>query len=401
MLFYYSFQRQCYETVTPCLYFNINCSIISYIYSGILFRICFFRKGLDMVKEFVLQNWAILLILLAFLTLLRTTGFINKKSKDRMYTLILWLLLLDLTVFFEFYFEEKGIFQDARLALMAVRYSATPLIIAFIIFTMAIYVRWYVFIPAMILAAINIISIFTGIVFSLDENGSLHRGALGYLPYIMVGGYCALLVFILLRRSNKRYTEIFPIIFLCFSFVCGLLLPFALGKDYSRIFCTNMVIAIFIYYVFSILQLTEKDSLTGLMNRQAFYASVESDAKNITALVSIDMNGLKTINDSKGHAAGDKALQSVAICFLKSITSKNTVYRIGGDEFVILCRHSGEDEVKQLIERIQKNLSKTEYKCAVGYSFHPDGSETIDDMLKESDEKMYEDKKAFYCSKVP
>ena len=315
-----------------------------------------------------------------------------------MYALIGWLFLLDLIVFFEFFLEEQGLSTDARLVLMAMRYSATPLIIAFIIYTMAINVRWYVFLPAYVLTVIDIISIFTGIVFSLDEQGELHRGPLGYLPYIMVGFYCTLLVYILIKRSNKRYTELFPILFLCFSFVSGLLLPFALGKEYSKIFCITIVIAVFIYYVFSILQLTEKDSLTGLLNRQAFYSSIDTEEKNITALVSIDMNGLKTINDTQGHAAGDKALGTIAICFLKAATAKQTVYRIGGDEFVILCRRSTEDDVKQLIERVRKNLSKTGYKCAIGYSFRPEGSESIDEMLKESDEKMYADKASFYQS---
>ena len=349
-----------------------------------------------MVKEFILQNWALILILLAFLTLLRTTGFINKKSKSRMFALIVWLFLLDLIVFFEFFLEEQGGAADIRLVLMAIRYSATPLIIAFIIYTMAINMQWYIFIPAYLLTALNIISIFTGIVFRLDENGTLRRGLLGYLPYTMVGVYCTLLVYILIKRSNKRYTELFPILFLCFSFISGLLLPFILGKEFSKIFCITIVIAVFIYYVFSILQLSEKDSLTGLLNRQAFYASIEDEKKNINALVSIDMNGLKTINDTQGHAAGDKALETIAICFLESATAKQTVYRIGGDEFVILCRRSKEEDVKQLIERIRKNLAKTEYKWAIGYSFHPDGTDSIDEMLKESDEKMYEDKSAFY-----
>lgn len=351
-----------------------------------------------MLKEFILQNWAVILILLAFTVLLRTTGFLNKKSKSRMYALILWLFLLAITVFFEFFFEEQHVLPGARLILMSIRYSATPLIIAFIIYTMAINTRWFVFIPAYILTIIDGISVFTGIVFSLDDNGILQRGPLGYLPYIMVGLYCTFLVYILIKRSNKRHTEIFPIVFLCFAFVSGLLLPFFLGKDYSKVFCITIVIAIFIYYVFSILQMSEKDSLTGLLNRQAFYTSVNDEVSNINALVSIDMNGLKEINDKEGHAAGDKALETIAICFLGATTAKETVYRIGGDEFVILCRRVTEDEVKQLIELIQKNLSKTKYKCAIGYSFHPEATESIDEMMKESDEKMYSDKAAYYTA---
>ena len=66
---------------------------------------------------------------------------------------------------------------------------------------------------------------------------------------------------------------------------------------------------------------------------------------------------------------------------------------------MIICRRATEDEVKQLIERIRKNVSKTEYKCAIGYSYYPNGTDSIDKMLKESDEKMYEDKSAFYAAK--
>ena len=111
------------------------------------------------------------------------------------------------------------------------------------------------------------------------------------------------------------------------------------------------------------------------------------------------MNGLKTINDTEGHAAGDKALRTMANCFLHAATSRQSVFRIGGDEFVIICRRVTEEDVIQLIERIRNNISRTRYNCAIGYSYHPEGTDEIDDMLKESDERMYADKSAFYASR--
>ncbi len=104
----------------------------------------------------------------------------------------------------------------------------------------------------------------------------------------------------LVKRSNKRSSEIFPIAFLCLAFASGLILPFILGKEYSKIFCVTITVALFVYYVFLILQMTEKDALTGLLNRQSFYASTGNDSKDINALVTIDMNGLKAINDLEG-----------------------------------------------------------------------------------------------------
>lgn len=349
-----------------------------------------------MIKELIIQNWANVLLLLAFAILLRTTVFLDKRTILRLYALILGLFIFSLIVFAEFSLEDMGVLPKARMVLMAVRYSATPLIVAFIIYTLAKNVHWGVFIPALILTVLDFISVFTGIIFSIGDDGSLKRGPLGYLPYILVGFYSVLLVYLLYKRSNKRPTELFPIAFLCLAFASGLILPFVIGKNYSNIFCVTITIALFVYYVFSILQLTEKDALTGLLNRQSFYASVSNDRKDINALVTIDMNGLKAINDTEGHTAGDKALETLAGCFMQASTAKDSVYRLGGDEFVIVCRKVSEEDVRKLIERIRSKVSETKYNCAIGYSFCSGGTKDIDDMIKESDEMMYIDKKEFY-----
>lgn len=349
-----------------------------------------------MIKEYIIQNWANILVLLAFVVLMKTTVFLDAKTKRRMYCLILGLFIFFHIVFVEFALEDMGELPKVRLVLMAIRYSATPLIIALIIYTLAKNVHWAVFLPAIAFTAIDIISIFTGIVFSLSEDGALRRGPLGYLPYIMVGAYSVLLVYLLLKRSNMRSTELFPIIFLCIAFASGLVLPFLLGKDYSQIFCVTITIALFVYHVFSILQLTEKDALTGLLNRQAFYNTINSESKEINALVSIDMNGLKAINDTEGHAAGDTALSTLAFCMMQATTVKQSVYRIGGDEFVIICKKASENDILQLIERIKKKVSETKYHCAIGYSVCPEGVKNIDELMKESDEMMYRNKKEFY-----
>ena len=243
---------------------------------------------------------------------------------------------------------------------------------------------------------INFISIPTGIVFSIGEDNSLQRGPLGYLPYIAVGIYSFLLVYVLLRHCNKLATEIIPIIFISLACLSGMILPFLFGKDYSRIFCTTIVIAVFVYYVFSILQTTKKDALTGLFNRQAYYSDVLENSKDINAIISIDMNGLKVINDTEGHSAGDEALTTLALCFLRATKSRQLVYRIGGDEFVIVCIASSEEDVKGLISRIEKNVSDTKYSCAIGYSYAENGSSDIEEMFTESDKVMYEAKKKHY-----
>ncbi|MBQ7249971.1 MAG: diguanylate cyclase [Bacilli bacterium] len=320
----------------------------------------------------------------------------DKKTKIRMYVLLAAVFLLSVVVFAEFYIAKKPELRDLRTVLMAIRYSATPLIIALLIFALVKRLRWFIFIPAFALVIVNFISIFTGIVFKINENNELVRGPLGYLPFIMVGLYSALLIFLLVKRSNKKPTEIVYIAFLAFALGSGLVLPFVLQGDFASIFCLIIAIALFSYFEFTLLQIVKKDSLTGLLNRHAYYADVNNDPKAITAIISIDMNGLKTINDTIGHAAGDEALVSISLCIMRALKSKQSGYRIGGDEFIVVCRKTPKEEVLGIVEHIQKYISGTEYSCAIGYSFNLDGNRLISDLLKESDEMMYREKNRHY-----
>ncbi len=246
------------------------------------------------------------------------------------------------------------------------------------------------------LAAVDFLSIPTGLVFRVGEDGTFVRGALGYLPFTMVGAYAVALIAMLLRRSNKRPMEIIPIAFLAFALGSGVLLPFLLGSAFSRIFCTTIAIALYVYYVFLLLQLTKKDSLTGLLNRQAFYSDLAADPESITAMLSIDMNGLKAINDTLGHAAGDEALTTLGLCFMRALKRRQSAYRIGGDEFVVICRQTSRDEVEELVDRIRKNVAETTYSCSVGSSYSADGTKSPDELLRESDAVMYAEKARYY-----
>lgn len=349
-----------------------------------------------MIKDFFLQNWPLILILLAFVISLITTVFLDKKTVTRMYILVAAVFLLAIVVFIEFYIVNMPELKNLRIALMAIRYSATPLIIALITFALVKRLRWFIFIPALALVVVNVVSIFTGIVFSINESNDLVRGPLGYLPFIMVGLYSVLLIYLLIKRSNKKPMEIVYISFLAFALGSGLVLPFVFQGEFANIFCVIIAIALFSYFEFSVLQLVKKDSLTGLLNRHAYFADVSNDPKSITAIISIDMNGLKTINDTIGHAAGDEALVTLSMCFMRPLKSKQSGYRVGGDEFIIVCRKTSQEEVLNVVEQIRKAVSETKYSCAIGYSFNLDGEKSVSDLLKESDEMMYQEKDKYY-----
>ena len=349
-----------------------------------------------MLKEYLLQNWSLLMILPAFTIALNISVFLDKKTIKRMLFLIAGVFLLSLAVFAEFNIPAIQENRVLREVLMAIRYSASPFIVAQIIYTLIKKQSRLIFIPAIILAIIDFVSIFTGIVFRIDEDNSFSRGLLGYLPFIVAGLYSLALVVLLIKRSNKKWMEIVPIIFLSIALASQVIFPFIFGSDFSKVFCPTLGIALFIYYVFEILQQTKKDSLTGLLNRNAFEADIDNNPEDITALISLDMNGLKTLNDTQGHAAGDEALLTLALCMNRALKSRQYAYRIGGDEFAIICRKATKSDVSALTERIKRNIKGTKYHCSIGYCFCDDSSMTVEEMLKKSDKMMYDDKNRYY-----
>jgi len=349
-----------------------------------------------MLKEYLLQNWSLILVLSAFAVALHITVFLDKKMIRRMYVLIVGVFLLSIVVFVEFEYAAQSENRVLRGILMAIRYSATPVIISQLNYTLVKKQTWFIFIPSIILAVIDFISIFTGIVFKIGTDNSFSRGPLGYLPFIVAGLYSAALVYLLVKRSNKKLMEIVPIAFLSLALLSGIVFPFVFGSDFSKIFCSTIALALFIYYVFEILQQTKKDSLTGLLNRHAYNADIRQKPDEITALISIDMNGLKVINDTLGHVAGDEALVTLALCFRRALKIRQFGYRIGGDEFVIICRKTSQDEMTELIKRIEHNVGETKYDCAIGCSYSADGMKSVDDMIRESDMMMYAVKENYY-----
>ena len=141
------------------------------------------------------------------------------------------------------------------------------------------------------------------------------------------------------------------------------------------------------------------DSLTGLFNRNKFIEDTKSlsssEAEGIGVLY-MDLNGLKEINDEYGHDEGDKAIKIVSECAVKSFCSES-IYRVGGDEFVVLFEGS-EDGFDERINELQKNLGQIEYTVSAGWQYSTKTND-IENVIKAADEKMYTDKKHYYRDK--
>ena len=147
--------------------------------------------------------------------------------------------------------------------------------------------------------------------------------------------------------------------------------------------------------------LSSIDMLTGIMNRNIMNNRVDRviAGKDILespfAIIFADMNGLKRLNDTRGHQAGDTLLRDAAE-LLSEVFYDAEVYRVGGDEFmVIACKMEPATVEKRVAELIEKASKTDTIRFAVGVSLSCDEPDILKAM-RAADRKMYEDKKRYY-----
>jgi diguanylate cyclase (GGDEF)-like protein len=143
------------------------------------------------------------------------------------------------------------------------------------------------------------------------------------------------------------------------------------------------------------------DLLTGVNNRNAMnnrITGITEGTEHIASpfgVVFADLNGLKTVNDSSGHFAGDLLLRKAAIV-LQEVFTGDEIFRAGGDEFMVIISGCTEAEFLQKVEILRKRAdSPNTVSFAVGSYFSASGCD-IRDALHKADEDMYANKQLYY-----
>jgi diguanylate cyclase (GGDEF)-like protein len=142
------------------------------------------------------------------------------------------------------------------------------------------------------------------------------------------------------------------------------------------------------------------DELTGLPNRAALFHHLENEVDETVGLLFIDLDGFKSVNDRHGHLVGDEVLKMIGSRLRGGVRSDDLVYRLAGDEFVIVCR--AEDDLETLRRRLQEMIElpvevgddyvfiSASVGCTAAEAGGPDGARGA---LQAADEAMYEDKR--------
>ncbi|MBQ1539346.1 MAG: GGDEF domain-containing protein [Desulfovibrio sp.] len=162
------------------------------------------------------------------------------------------------------------------------------------------------------------------------------------------------------------------------------------AKTYNDLFLQNQDLKSKLAYK------AEHDALTGLLNRGAFERMRLQNEKRKTALILVDVDKFKEINDTHGHDVGDKVLQKVARFLLQSFRAEDHVFRLGGDEFAIIMVYadsSMRDIVEQKMLQCNEQLSTPKdglpvATLSVGVAFS-DRKDPSGDIFKDADLALY------------
>jgi diguanylate cyclase (GGDEF)-like protein/PAS domain S-box-containing protein len=153
-------------------------------------------------------------------------------------------------------------------------------------------------------------------------------------------------------------------------------------------------------------QLAFYDSLTGLPNRALFLDRLEKTlaasqrSGQVGAILYLDLDRFKEINDSQGHAVGDLALAEVARRLLAATRREETLARLGGDEFVVIAEGADHQSAVRIARRLQRSLAEPlhllgqafQVGASIGIAFYPADGSTSDDLIKRTDIAMYQAK---------
>ena len=168
-------------------------------------------------------------------------------------------------------------------------------------------------------------------------------------------------------------------------------------------------LASMVEHEFSALQLATMDELTNISNRRGFMLLAQHSLRLCTrekipaSLVFIDLNNFKPVNDTFGHAEGDRVLAVFADQLKGTFRDSDILARLGGDEFAVLVSNSSKEQVEHSIARLSRSLDKFNQEANRGYDisfsygvvqYDHDRHRTIEALLSDGDTLMYQTKQA-------
>lgn len=259
-----------------------------------------------------------------------------------------------------------------------------------------------------------LINHFTPITYYVDENRVYRRGmlfvSLYAFSYVYVMFACARALHGFFTPSKKdQRRKLFKLVMFAFIPAIGGLIQYVLPRVPAL--CASLAIVVLVLYLDWTTELISVDPLTKLNNRKQLLFLYEqwtrnNDEHETIYVVMIDANRFKSINDTYGHIEGDAALVRIADAMKKGVAKykdKVNIARYGGDEFVIIARGIGEEDISEMKKEIGRELQELNKKAKSPYSVtvsmgvaRIDSSEglSFSDAAEIADEDLYMQKRS-------
>jgi diguanylate cyclase (GGDEF)-like protein len=235
-----------------------------------------------------------------------------------------------------------------------------------------------------------------GLIFNVDINNTYTRGSLFFF-FVFV--YIFNIIFLVISTLGICQKSLYPIKWKIIA-----LSLFTIGGSFIQLLFPSVyaswhlvTLSMFLFYIL----LTEFDGsfdrLTNLYNRLAFEKAIKQlSSKKTFSIIAMDINDFKEINDTHGHEYGDIVLKEVSVIIKESFNNGCSWYRIGGDEFCVICNNTDMKLIEKQLKQLTDNLTKkrSDDTClptiAYGYSvFKADKPLDFKQLLNEADAQMY------------
>ncbi len=343
--------------------------------------------------DILMINFVTIALLLGFILLLRTGDVFDQRTERLLSLASIAVAMLVVVDIIDNYYVMKNTVHNIRYLTSALGYVLRVALIGIFI---TILLRnkqkvLYIWIPIIIVAMIALTNYWTHLMFYFDESNKFTRGTLGFLVHIMSFGYIVLLIYYAIRRFKVTDTGEIIIVFYV-AFICTTAVIAEAVFMVKFLVSGAAVASCTIYYTYLYVQVYKMDPLTKTFNRTSFNKDVEKRLNKSIAIINVDLDNLKHINDTKGHVAGDKALFALAEVLKAESDNKYRVYRVGGDEFYVLGLNKSSVVLEEYIKNVKKALSRKHITASFGYAQYRPGSD-FSNCCMIADEMMYEDKK--------
>lgn len=264
------------------------------------------------------------------------------------------------------------------------------------------------------LAAVNLLLLLFNVLFHVPlfyylKGSSYHRGILyTHRAVVMLSLCIAMEGFIFVHRKDFQKSYFLPLaLFPLLSLFFGILQVIFLGASFQYMGLTLSCLLLFIYIQNRDIN---EDYLTGVLNRRGLYSTLDYAIKDrrsrILAVIMLDLDKFKLINDRFGHQAGDQALIDLSLILRACFRRTDTIGRFGGDEFCVLVPLKETTELEAILQRLREGVAQFNearsrpylLEISLGAAvYSPARWHDVDSFLGHVDALLYEEKERHHA----